>query len=613
MMWASLFLAGILSGWWGALALAAAPPANRNSLEETSTRTTSDHLPSMSIAAVEKPLDYRSPTWNFVTPTIRRRELRTAEQTLAQPTTDYKLPVHDVLPTSWPTTNQQRSKRLHHHHHHHHHQGRSVSDAQFAEDDKRLVEEESNSEWASHHGQEDSSTRLVERSYRTVSAVSADPHPQHEGSKGYSSGEELDDSIRDVFVSSSKRVNDRRRRRRLEDEASVHPKMEESGLSRLPRHSSTHTPILYPSGTESTMERPRVIRSTKQRPKNRTKADSPREQRRRCRNKGCRGQNWCPDVDVGNRAYLAPTVFEGKARSMSSVRKPGSNYAVTFEVKQVYKSQPGFQPLQKNDSVRLHFRDKSAPGKSTVCGYDTDGKQQQQQQQQQRDNQSGVVRANIKRGKVYLVFVNRVGPRNFTILGEPVIRSKKNEQAVQAVIRPDYVREVTLSELRDSIARLRERVKLVCRTRGSPPPRVHWLKDGIPLHPRRGLRIQHKRRRSKVVISSAKPEDSGRYECIAESTSGHRASLAAQLLVAHDTRIPETTTAAWPRQEQPCPIAGDFCMNGGTCLFFETVGEPACRCAEGFTGLRCETKDVISTGNMDKFSSFAEDVTLARF
>ncbi|KYM96583.1 hypothetical protein ALC62_12763 [Cyphomyrmex costatus] len=38
----------------------------------------------------------------------------------------------------------------------------------------------------------------------------------------------------------------------------------------------------------------------------------------------------------------------------------------------------------------------------------------------------------------------------------------------------------------------------------------------------------------------------------------------------------EPPTVAWPRQEQPCPIAGDFCMNGGTCLFFETVGEPAC-------------------------------------
>ncbi|KYQ58307.1 hypothetical protein ALC60_02727 [Trachymyrmex zeteki] len=49
------------------------------------------------------------------------------------------------------------------------------------------------------------------------------------------------------------------------------------------------------------------------------------------------------------------------------------------------------------------------------------------------------------------------------------------------------------------------------------------------------------RRRSKVVISSAKPEDSGRYECVAESTSGQRASLAAELLVAHDIRIPETS------------------------------------------------------------------------
>ncbi|XP_043505683.1 protein vein isoform X2 [Polistes fuscatus] len=425
-------------------------------------------------------------------------------------------------------------------------------------------------------------------------------------------------------------------------------RLEESPLTRRPRHSSSqeaksHSEISLRTAAEAaTAYYPskdgRLSRSPKQRERNRARADSPREQRRGCKIKGtCRGQNWCPDMDVGNRAYMAPTVFEGKARSMSSSRKPGTNYAVTFEVKHVYKSQPGFPPLQKNDSVRLHFLDKSRPGKSTICrSYERYGNNSAGKQQQQRGggggggggiggttatateaggeggNQSGVVRANIKRGKVYLVFVNRVGPRNFTILGEPVVCSKKNEQAVQAVVRPDYVREVSLSELRDSIARLRDRVKLVCRTRGSPPPRVHWLKDGIPLHPRRGLKIQHKRRRSKIVITSAKPEDSGRYECIAESTSGHRASLAAQLLVAHDTRIPETTTAAWPRQEQPCPIAGDFCMNGGTCLFFETVGEPACRCADGFTGLRCETKD-ISTGNMDKFSSFAEDVTLARF
>ncbi|XP_015120724.1 protein vein [Diachasma alloeum] len=349
----------------------------------------------------------------------------------------------------------------------------------------------------------------------------------------------------------------------------------------------------------------RVVRST------RVKGDSLRERRKNCRRKNggnCRGKNWCPYMDISNRAFLSPTVFEGKARSMSSSRRPGSNYAVTFEVKQVYKSQSGFQPLRKNDSVRLHFRDKvpkSVGNKSSICRYDSHGfggdgqgiDNYEANRMIDYYNQR-VIRADIKRGKVYLVFVNRVGPRNFTILGEPVLRSKKNEQAVQAVVRPDYVREVTLSELRDSVARTRERVKLVCRTRGSPPPRVHWLKDGVPLNPRRGLKIQHKRRRSKLVIISARPEDSGRYECIAQSSSGYRASLAAQLLVVHDSKIPDTTTSAWPRQEQPCPIAGDFCMNGGTCLFFETVGEPACRCTEGFTGLRCETKDVISTGSV---------------
>ncbi|XP_015605949.1 protein vein isoform X2 [Cephus cinctus] len=390
--------------------------------------------------------------------------------------------------------------------------------------------------------------------------------------------------------------------------------------------------------TESSIERPRMMRSVSQRQrprqrqrqrqqqhhhhqqpqpqaqqqqqqqqqsnrgKNRTRAESASRKGPQCRNKPCRRQNWCPDVDVGNRAFLAPTVFEGKVRSMSSARKPDLNYSVTFEVKQVYKSQSGFQPLQKNDNVRLHFRNKT-PGKSTLCSPEV-----------VHSNQSGMVRANIEKGKVYLVFVNRVGPRNFTILGEPVSRSKKNEQAVQAVVRPDYVEEVTLSNLNDSNVKITDTVRLVCRTSGSPPPRVHWLKDGLPLHPRRGLRIQHKRRRSKVVIKSARLDDSGRYECVAESTSGHRASLAAELRVLYDTsRSPETTTAAWPRQEQPCPIAGDFCMNGGTCLFFETVGEPACRCAEGYTGQRCERKDVISNGNMDKFSSFAEDVTLARF
>lgn len=359
-MWAPLLLAGFLSGWWGALALAAAPPAIRDTLGATTssiTETRHYRPPSIPVADeyVREITEHRRHSSSDVRPA--RRDL-------------------DKVPSVEPRPVDQEErfspKRTEH----------------SPEHDARQIHEES--------------------SHETDLGASVTSNPTQ-------------------TVGPAKGTEERAHR-------AFHPEINESGLTRAPRHSSTQAPFMYPpavasTAAESSMERPRVARSVKQRPKNRVKADSPREQRRRCRNKErCRSQNWCPDVDVGNRAYLAPTVFEGKVRSMSSLRKPGSNYAVTFEVKQVYKSQPGFQPLQKNDSVRLHFRDQSAPGKSTVCNG----------QQPQRDNPSGVVRANIKRGKVYLVFVNRVGPRNFTILGPPVIRSKKNEQAVQAVVRPDY-------------------------------------------------------------------------------------------------------------------------------------------------------------------------------
>ncbi|KAL6439407.1 hypothetical protein ACFW04_003921 [Cataglyphis niger] len=386
MMWAPLLLAGFLSGWWGALVLAAAPPAIRDTLgATTSSITETRHYRPPSIADVREITESQLPGDTL-------RQYTSSDVRPARPRDLDKVP-----PTEPSPVDQEEkffSKEIERH---------------FPEDDARHT-----SRHFSIHG-----------------------------------GSSLEMDLGTLVTSNPTQTVDPAKETKVL--RAFHPEINESVLTSAPRHSSTQTPFMYApamaesTSAESSMERPRIARSVKQRPKNRAKADSPREQRRRCRNKerSCRGQNWCPDVDVGNRAYLAPTVFEGKVRSMSSLRKPGSNYAVTFEVKQVYKSQPGFQPLQKNDSVRLHFRDKSAPGKSTVCnGHETGNKagKQQQQQQQQRDNPSGVVRANIKRGKVYLVFVNRVGPRNFTILGPPVIRSKKNEQAVQAVVRPDYAR-----------------------------------------------------------------------------------------------------------------------------------------------------------------------------
>ncbi|XP_011630589.1 uncharacterized protein LOC105422780 [Pogonomyrmex barbatus] len=384
-MWAPLLLAGFLSGWWGALALAAAPPAIRDTLGNTSGATTS----------ITEARHYRPPSISPVD------DFKVGEFTGESREEVLEYPAH--------TSFEIRSVH------------RDLDEISLVESNLVNLGEDS---YKDGEQSSENDARQILHYFTARGATSPEvalgtrrivPNPRR-----------MEDFAKDTLsaVETETRVR------------AFHPEVNESDLTRAPRHSSTHAPLAYPSA-ESSMQRPRVTRSAKQRPKNRTKADSPREQRRRCRNKdrGCRGQNWCPDIDVGNRAFLAPTVFEGKARSMSSRRKPGLNYSVTFEVKQVYKSQPGFQPLQKNDSVRLHFRDKLVPGKSTVCNGHEAGNMQQQQQ---RDNPSGVVRANIKRGKVYLVFVNRVGPRNFTILGEPVIRNKKNEQVVQAVVRPDY-------------------------------------------------------------------------------------------------------------------------------------------------------------------------------
>lgn len=384
-MWAPLLLAGFLSGWWGALALAAAPPAIRDTLGETSRATTS----------ITEARHYRPLSINIVDE-AKVTGYQSHEEILGHPErSSSEVPVHRNLNEISPIDYS--------------------SLVNLGEDSFR-------------DGQRASKNDMRQISHYFTTRGATSPKMDLGTRQNRPNLKRTEDTL--FVVETPARA--------------FYPEINESDLTRAPRHSSTQAPLAYPPAiastpAESSMQRPRVVRSAKQRPKNRTRADSPREQRRRCRNKdrGCRGQNWCPDVDVGNRAYLAPTVFEGKARSMSSRRKPGLNYAVTFEVKQVYKSQPGFQPLQKNDSVRLHFRDKLVPGKSTVCnGHETGNKGNKQQQQ--RDNPSGVVRANIKRGKVYLVFVNRVGPRNFTILGEPVIRNKKNEQVVQAVVRPDY-------------------------------------------------------------------------------------------------------------------------------------------------------------------------------
>ena len=123
----------------------------------------------------------------------------------------------------------------------------------------------------------------------------------------------------------------------------------------------------------------------------------------------------CPEEDVGAKTYLAQSVFEGKARSRSPVRD--GVYNVTFVVQHVYKGvEPGFLRSQ----VRLQFAEKSVK-----CSNE--------------DNKSGggVVRANIKRGGKYIVFVDKIEQHIFKAHGEPAKRSEKNLRAVKDLLCHD--------------------------------------------------------------------------------------------------------------------------------------------------------------------------------
>jgi hypothetical protein len=128
----------------------------------------------------------------------------------------------------------------------------------------------------------------------------------------------------------------------------------------------------------------------------------------------------CPEEDVGVKTYLAQTVFEGKARSKSPVQD--GVYNVTFVVQQVYKgSEPGFLKSQ----VRLQFAEKKISSNSNFQKCNGEG------------NKNSVMKANIKRGGKYIVFVDKVEQHIFKARGEPVRRNEKTVKAVKDILCPN--------------------------------------------------------------------------------------------------------------------------------------------------------------------------------
>lgn len=131
-----------------------------------------------------------------------------------------------------------------------------------------------------------------------------------------------------------------------------------------------------------------------------------------------RQRRYCSARDPTALAFEAPTVFEGKVRSMSSDRR--ANFSATFEVKEIHKNQSTFKlpPL-----VRLQF----SFGNTSECDI-----------YREKFRPRGNVRDELEQGKVYFLFVKQVTLGNFTIIGQPIKKTKKTLNEVKTGASEKY-------------------------------------------------------------------------------------------------------------------------------------------------------------------------------
>ncbi|XP_055606170.1 protein vein [Uranotaenia lowii] len=290
------------------------------------------------------------------------------------------------------------------------------------------------------------------------------------------------------------------------------------------------------------------------------------------------GRRYCSARDPATLAFDAPIVFEGKIKSMSSDRR--SNFSVTFELMAVHKKNSSFF---LPNIVRLQFTYRNY----SECDI-----------YREPYRERGIVREDLEQGKVYFLFVKQIDLGNFSILGQPIRKTRRTTNGVLEGVSKNYGKEPKITSLTPNMTRHEgKRVRLVCKVSGQPPPKVTWFKDKRSINRNVTKYAQvHLKKRSELIIHSVTATDAGEYECRAKNKKG-KISTSTHLRVTMNHTTPKPTKS--PPDEpynnpRPCRVPGaeHFCLNGGTCIHFEDLQEWACTCPKGFSGNKCENKDI---------------------
>jgi protein vein len=131
-----------------------------------------------------------------------------------------------------------------------------------------------------------------------------------------------------------------------------------------------------------------------------------------------RRRRYCSARDPRTLAFEAPTVFEGKIKSMTPDRQ--ANFSVTVEILKVHKQQANFTlPRQ----VRLQFAYRNA----SECDI-----------YREEFRHRGFVRDELEQGKIYFLFVKQISLGNFTILGQPIKKISRTAKDVEIGVSERY-------------------------------------------------------------------------------------------------------------------------------------------------------------------------------
>jgi len=279
--------------------------------------------------------------------------------------------------------------------------------------------------------------------------------------------------------------------------------------------------------------------------------------------------DYVKDMLVEDKAILAPIVFEGAMVSRTNTFR--GLYFVSFKVFRVFKGQIH---QQLHGPVRLLFQTQSH--KSTNSKRKTGV----------RSSNCPPVPFNVKSGRKFLIFVKKIKtPGRYVAVAEPELVRKKTLKAVKHVLGCSKC--VTKPLLRTPKSKRvsdgsKLRIKCKVTNRAYPAPAIAWYKDGALLT-RSHAHIDTKKKRSVLVVMRATGRDSGIYTCQATNIAG-TSSVTTSVTIRH--------TAPQTHQASSCPIHS-YCLNGGSCLYYQSIGELVCRCSEGFTGQRCQFKKAL--------------------